>query len=473
MVMRIAYPDKTLEVVIFDGNTKLIVDDGGELLTFQGPGEYTTTVRPGKLKVSHVEGDKVSRVEWLTVERNGKPVYRIVAEEPKVEPHRGALSELLPSGAPAVAIAPFSAEEARRCQRQWAEYLGEDVEWLNSVGMRFVLVPPGEFTMGSSEAEKVWADRDLRDIGNKHLYDGMRAETQRTIWITKPYFVQAHPVTVGTFRAFVEATKYETYAEMTGRGIGSGSWDQQRIERDPKYDPSRELKEDPKFTWRTPGHPQSDDHPVTMITWDEAIAFCEWLSKKENRTYRLPTEAEWEDACRAGTTTSFCFGDYDQEKQLDEYGWYRNNSLGSTHPVGLKKPNAWGLLDMHGHVWEYCSDLYDKEAEHPSNSQTVEIDPQGPARGWDHMRRGGSFMSTPASCRSAHRNPCEPNYVKCVTGFRVVCEVSTNLVMPRTGQPSVEEGTEARADRVAPPSHAMPVNLGRASTADTPTSGLH
>ena len=197
-----------------------------------------------------------------------------------------------------------------------------------------------------------------------------------------------------------------------------------------------------------------------MITWDEAVAFCEWLSEKENRTYRLPTEAEWEHACRGGTITSFYFGDYDQEKRLDEYGWYRNNSLGSTHPVGLKEPNAWGLFDMHGHVWEYCSDLYDKEAEHPSNSQTVEIDPKGPARGWDHMRRGGSFMSTPATCRSAHRNPCEPNYVKCVTGFRVVCEVATNLVMPRTGQPSVEEGTEARADRGAPPSHAIPVNLG-------------
>ena len=233
MVMRIAYPDKTLEVVIFDGNTKLIVDDGGELLTFQGPGEYTTTVRPGKLKVSHVEGDKVSRVEWLTVERNGKPVYRIVAEEPKVEPHRGALSELLPSGEPAVAIAAFGAEEARRCQRQWAEYLGEDVEWLNSVGMRFVLVPPGEFIIGSSQTEKDWADPDLRNIGNKHLYDGMRAESQRTVWITKPHFVQAHPVTVGAFRAFVEATKYETYAERTGKGIGGRNWDQQRIERDP------------------------------------------------------------------------------------------------------------------------------------------------------------------------------------------------------------------------------------------------
>ncbi len=460
MVMRIAYPDKTLEVVIINPEVKLIVDDGGESLVFQGPCECSTTVRPGKLKISHVEGDEVPRVEWLTVERNGEPVYRIFVGPPESEPIPDSLRSILPPQAPAPAIAPFDAEAAENCQREWAEYLGRDVEWSNSVGMRFVLVPPGEFTMGSSDAEKDWADPDLRIVGNEHLYRGMRAESQRKVWITKPYFVQAHPVTVGAFRSFVEAKKFVTYAEKTGRGIGCRSWDQQRIEQDPQYDPSIELEEDPKYTWRDPGYPQSDDDPVTMITWDEAIEFCKWLSEKEFRSYRLPSEAEWEHACRAGTTTSYYFGDFSQVQRLGEYGWFRNNSLGSTHPVGLKKPNAWGLFDMHGHVWEYCSDLYDREAAHPSHCQTIEIDPQGPAQGWNHMRRGGSFMSTPATCRSAHRNPCEPNYLKCVTGFRVVCEVAANWEMSRIGRQIVVERTEENVDLGASTMHAIAVNLG-------------
>ena len=101
--------------------------------------------------------------------------------------------------------------------------------------------------------------------------------------------------------------------------------------------------------------------PVKNVNWHDAVAFCEWLSKKSSQNYRLPTEIEWEYACRAGTTTKWSFGD--DEKELGKYAWYRDNSNGKAHIVGGKKPNPWGLFDMHGNVWEFCEDWYDEDRD--------------------------------------------------------------------------------------------------------------
>lgn len=138
------------------------------------------------------------------------------------------------------------------------------------------------------------------------------------------------------------------------------------------------------------GNPQN---PVERVSYNDAVAFCEKLSKMTDKNYRLPTESEWEYACRAGTTTDYCFGN--DANQLEDYAWYYDNSEGTTHPVGLKLPNNWGLYDMHGNIWEYCQ---------------------------KGVNRGGSWGDISGFCRSATRddNFFRRNYRSYYSGFRVV-----------------------------------------------------
>jgi len=146
--------------------------------------------------------------------------------------------------------------------------------------------------------------------------------------------------------------------------------------------------------------------PVVDVSWNDAVAFCEKLSevaeeKAAGRFYRLPTEAEWEYACRAGTTTEYSFGD--SESQLGEYAWYNKNSEGKVQPVGLKQPNAWGFYDMHGNVFEWCADWY---SDFSSGSVT---DPAGPPVGSNRIARGGTCDYGAAHCRSAYRYAYAPS----------------------------------------------------------------
>jgi formylglycine-generating enzyme required for sulfatase activity len=153
-------------------------------------------------------------------------------------------------------------------------------------------------------------------------------------------------------------------------------------------------------------------NPVESISWDDADNFCKKLSAKTRQAVRLPTEAEWEYACRAGTKTAFSFGD--EDSGLDDYGWYAANSGGTTHPVAQKKPNPWGLYDMHGNVWEWCSDLHD---DYTTKAVT---DPQGAGSGPYRIVRGGGYLYNPVNCRSANRGYYAPvdRDIRC--GFRVV-----------------------------------------------------
>ena len=173
------------------------------------------------------------------------------------------------------------------------------------------------------------------------------------------------------------------------------------------------------------------DRPVTNVTLDDCIEFCKLLTQKERAQgklpegaeYRLPTEAEWEYACRAGSETKYGFGD--SETELGDYAWYSENSV-RTQPVGTKKPNAWGLFDMHGNVWEWCSDWYG------SYSAGETEDPTGAPAGEAYNKRvfrGGSWGSTAAYCRSAARNGCQgdnpKHYRLSGLGFRLVRTLST------------------------------------------------
>jgi hypothetical protein len=157
-------------------------------------------------------------------------------------------------------------------------------------------------------------------------------------------------------------------------------------------------------------------NPVERVSWQDAVRFCVTLSnlpeeKKAGRFYGLPTEAWWEYACRAGTTTKYCFGD--NESKLGEYAWYDKNSGSKTHPVGEKKPNAWGLYDMHGNVEEWCSDW---RGDYPKGAST---DPKGPDTGSKRVLRGGGFDSDSGFCESARRYNFEPSFKGYSFGFRV------------------------------------------------------
>jgi len=168
---------------------------------------------------------------------------------------------------------------------------------------------------------------------------------------------------------------------------------------------------------RPPSHWTEDNRPVEQVSWTDAADYCKRLSalpdeQAAGRFYRLPTEAEWEYACRGGTTTQYWFGD--DETQLWQYGWFADNAAGRTHPVGQKPPNAWGLSDMHGNVWEWCGDWYG-----PYPAGEVQS-PLGPEQGLFRVMRGGGWCYPAGRCRSAFRESAEPSFRGHYVGFRVV-----------------------------------------------------
>jgi formylglycine-generating enzyme required for sulfatase activity len=256
----------------------------------------------------------------------------------------------------------------------------------NSIGLELVRIDPGTFVMGSPANEP----GRFPDEG-----------PQRTVTITRPFYLGKYPVTRGQFRTFVEATRYKTECETDGQG-GQG-WDPD------KKGESR----GPQYHWQNAGFQQTDEHPVVNVTYADCQAFLKWLSKKEARTYELPREAEWEYACRAGTTTYYYFGN--DAKPLVEYAWFLGNSEHkSTDVVGRRKPNAWGLYDMHGNVFQWCQDYYVQDYE-----GLATVDPRGAAKSECRALRGGAFDDQAERCRSAFRIGIEPSVRIYRYGFRV------------------------------------------------------
>jgi formylglycine-generating enzyme required for sulfatase activity len=166
-----------------------------------------------------------------------------------------------------------------------------------------------------------------------------------------------------------------------------------------------------------PGLFRRRDLPVEQVSWDDAQEFCKKVSEKTGSVVRLPTDAEWERACRAGTKTTYYTGD--AETDLDRAGWHARNSKSATHPVGQKTPNAWGVYDMHGNVCEWCGDWYGDYA------RGAQRDPTGAAAGEARVLRGGSWRDVPWSCRSAFRHRSAPGYRNFNFGFRVVVVART------------------------------------------------
>jgi formylglycine-generating enzyme required for sulfatase activity len=223
------------------------------------------------------------------------------------------------------------------------------------VKLNLVQIAAGKFVMGCPKNEEYRLSGDF---------------DEHEVTITKPFYLGAYPVTQEQYAAIMRAS------------------------------PS-------KFKGAT--------HPVEQVSWTEAQAFCKKASAKTHRKFRLPTEAEWEYACRAGTQTAFSFGG--DWRQLGDHAWYGDNSGKTTHPVGEKKPNAFGLYDMHGNVWQWCSDWHSE-----SYDATAVKDPRGPKSGKNHVARGGAWLGDVRMCRSAFRTSSGPDTRLAYFGFRVVVE---------------------------------------------------
>jgi len=200
------------------------------------------------------------------------------------------------------------------------------------------------------------------------------------------------------------------------------------------------------ITGKNPSKHKGPRNPVQCVTWDAATAFCEALSKKTGRTVRLPTEAEWEYACRAGTKTRFSFGD--EDKDFNDHGWCKANSGAKIHPVGRKKPNAWGLYDMHGNVFEWCRDWYD--AKFYANAKNV--DPENTTKTHTRVLRGGAWDIGPDRCRATSRFHLSPGLrYYAISGFRVVIE-------------SGEKPKPLPTPKVASSGKELTLNLGKGVT---------
>jgi|GEM_PF-792513 len=298
--------------------------------------------------------------------------------------------------------------------------------------MELVLIPAGKFKMGSGESakdtaaffNKTYRENFPADGGGGLEEDFFKNEhPQHDVSITKPFFMGMHHVTRGQFKQFVADTAYKTDTEKDKKLLAWG-WDSNK----------KQFSNDKKYSWQNTGFKQTDEHPVVNVTWNDAVAFCKWLSKKEGQNYRLPTEAEWEYACRAGTTTRYPTGD--DPKSIGKVGeladltdvavrakipdWKYmirgNDNYVFTSPVGKSKPNAFGLYDMHGNAFQWCEDWYGDKyyAASPTDN------PSGPNSGTERVIRGGTWNFRPLGARSAERNKTEPDSRNCSAGFRVV-----------------------------------------------------
>ncbi|MDY0362739.1 MAG: SUMF1/EgtB/PvdO family nonheme iron enzyme [Desulforegulaceae bacterium] len=245
----------------------------------------------------------------------------------------------------------------------------------NFLGMEFVYIRPGTFTIGSSSSESGHYDR----------------EKQHKVILTKGYFMQTTEVTIGQYRKYLQETGDDTGVDWKDAGCP--------------------LKKNSSYSLSGNRFGQSDKQPMVEISWHGAKKFADWLSKKDGITYRLPTEAEWEYAARADTITAYCFGD--NPDFLKDYAWYGDNSGYKTHEVGLLKPNQWGLYDMHGNVWEWCEDRY---ADYPSGHVT---DPSGPGSSPGRVLRGGGWLNIARYCRSAYRDFNSSGDTNDNSGFRL------------------------------------------------------
>jgi formylglycine-generating enzyme required for sulfatase activity len=348
---------------------------GEERPTAPQPAVYNVRVEPadGKLLVSGEGASVVSEGEaWTVTVARPDGTARIVLlatksgyenQELELQPVPGESRALtlalqpMPTPPPPVPSVPIT-HGANALGSPGAHATPAGPTLTNSLGMKFALIPAGEFQMGSPDSDSTAASDE---------------KPQHTVRITQPFYLGVTEVTQG---------QYE-------RVMGTN-----------------------------PSNFKGAQLPVEQVSWGDAVEFCRKLSAlpaepSAGRVYRLPTEAEWEYSCRAGSTTKWSFGD--DESSLKDHAWYDDNANNTTHPVGEKRPNVWGLYYMHGNVWEWCSD--DKR----EYASTTLDDPTGGTAGSGRVRRGGGWDFYARFCRSAVRGGDAPGDRLYYLGFRVAC----------------------------------------------------
>ena len=382
-----------VKITLSDPSIQLSVDD--EVINIVN-GAETVRLSAGPHTLQLQAGSLSAMVDSFIVSKDGKTALQIVLAEDRLDVFSNGRKinqdPLIPDGgqqlartdttpeimvpggaglignpdAPPPAVAPFDAAQAEAHQRAWADYLGEPIEITNSIGMKLVVIPPGKFTMGTEE-------------------------TAISVTLTRSFRIGIHEVTLGQWK---EVMGTEPWIEFNSQNL---------------------------------------DIAAPYISWVDSVEFCRSLTERERSAgrlsadweYRLPTDAEWEFACRAGTETAYSFGDH--WSLLDQHAWWKAKTGGQPQPVGGKLPNGWGLYDMHGNLWEWCNDVYvanvpggiNPFANSMVNSETL-----------DRVRRGGSWNSSDKPCRSSSRAPFETTRGPRDTGFRVVMSQIAKATLP-------------------------------------------
>jgi len=331
---------------------------------------------------------------------------------------------------PELMQAPFTPAAAMAAQAAWAAFLKREVQWKDQFGHELRLIPPGEFQMGSDETvEQLEAAGFV--LPDDNWREWIKAESPRhRVRITQPFYLGVSSVTRGQFAAFVRATGYRTEAETDGQG----GWGYVAA--------TKSGAQKPEFTWKNTGFEQTDEHPVVNVTWHDVQAYVKWLNDSSAKSgnggrYRLLTEAEYEYACRAGTTTRFFTGDTLESLQgfanvsdesfakaypegdFEEYQKFPfDDGSPFTSPCGRYSSNPFGLSDMLGNVYVWCEDWYDSEYY---GSSAVD-DPKGTSAGSFRVLRGGSWSYAPVYLRSSGRDNVTPDGRDYGIGCRVLCE---------------------------------------------------
>ncbi|MBL8890085.1 MAG: SUMF1/EgtB/PvdO family nonheme iron enzyme [Planctomycetaceae bacterium] len=320
-------------------------------------------------RTTELADEIAQKVKSLRLEGLRRLVYDYLQLYPK-RTDMLALWEQLKRERPDPLVAPVDAPSAKMAQEWWSEYLGQPIEWSNSIGMKFRLIPPGEFMMGAGPGEDGASDDE---------------RPQHRVQLTKPFYLGIYPVTQSEYQ---------------------------------------------KLMGTNPSHFTGDvARPVEQVSWHDAQEFLLALNRQESgKTYRLPTEAQWEYACRAGTTTPYWFGNELNGRQANCNGNYpygtsnKGPYLEKTTPVGKYGANPFGIFDQHGNIWEWCQDWYDA-GYYQQFARQVAVDPQGPASGSSRCLRGGSWNNRAVLCRSGFRVNHDPAARHSI-GFRVLLELS-------------------------------------------------